>query len=466
MNTMKNSMRRIFWVMCICLFALICYMGRLVFVERETISTNSYNLRLRYEDQNLKKGDILDKNGIVVATSLLDETGSYKREYPKGSLMAHITGYSSKGKTGIEADKHFDMTSLDNEIYQRISQIIGGEELIGNNIHLTIDWELQKLAGDLLGNANGAIVALEPSTGKVLALQAYPNFDPNTVSQQWTELSADESSPLINRGTQGLYPPGSTFKIISALSIMRNMSNWENERYFCRGTAEYEDKVINCFNNTAHGDIGLLEAMAQSCNCYFAEMFTTMTNGNEKLRDTMEDSAISNVFDFELAQSKNRINLDKSSSESLLVETSIGQGETAVTPMYMAMLISGIANDGIMMKPYLVDEMTNYKGDNTKTYVPEKLEVIATYDEAEKLTEMLVAVVESGTGTQSKINGVSVAGKTGTAQNATGNDHSWFVAFAPAENPQVAVAVIVENKNNHGSAVPIAKQIINNVINN
>lgn len=461
---MKNSIRRIFWVMCICLFALIFYVARLVLVERESISTNSYNLRLRYENQNLQRGDILDRNGVVLATSVKNDNGDYVRSYPKGSLMAHVTGYSTKGKTGIEANKNFEMTKLTNEFSQRINQIVTDEELIGNDVVLTVDWELQKLAGDLLGTAKGAIVAIEPSTGKVLALQSYPNFDPNTLNEQWTNLNSNENSPLINRGTQGLYPPGSTFKIISALTIMRNMNKWEDARYICVGSAEFEDKVINCYNNTAHGDIGLLEAMEKSCNCYFAEMLTAIPKGNERLQKAMNDSGINSTYTFELANSKNRMNLDKNSSESLLVETSIGQGETAVTPLYMASLISGIANDGIMMKPYIVERIVDYKGNNTKVYMPEKLEKIATFDEAESITEMLIAVVESGTGTLAKVNGISVAGKTGTAQNATENDHSWFVAFAPAENPEVAVAVIVENIDNYGSAVPIARQIIQKVL--
>lgn len=464
MDTTKNSIRKIFWVLFTCLFALIIYMGHLILVERENISTNAYNLRLRYENQNMKRGDILDKNGVVLATSVEISEDNYEREYPKGSLMAHVTGYSSKGKTGIEANKNFEMIKMENEFFQRLNHIFTKDELIGNNVFLTIDWEVQKLAGELLGDGNGAVVAIEPSTGRILALQAYPSFDPNLLNEQWSELSVDENSPLINRATQGLYPPGSTFKIISALSIMRNMNNWEEARYICTGSAEYLDKIINCYDNKAHGNIGLLEAMEQSCNCYFAEMLTAIPNGSEKLRKTMEDCGIQTLFDFEIAQSKNRINLTKNSTESLLVETAIGQGETAVTPLYMASLISGIANDGIMMKPYIVDKIVDYKGNDVKQYMPKKLETIATYSEAESITEMLVSVVENGTGVRSQINGVTVAGKTGTAQNSTANDHSWFVAFAPVENPQIAVAVIVENLDKNGTAMPIAKQIMEKVL--
>lgn len=457
---MKDNLRRIFWVMCLCLFVLICYTFWLVVFERDTISTNAYNTRLRIEYENLKKGDVLDANGKVIATSTISNDGNYTRTYPTNSIFAHVVGYSEKGKTGLEATQNFKMTTIKNEISQRIYNIMFKDELIGNSISLTIDYELQKLASDLLGSSKGAIVALEPSTGRILTMQAYPTFNPNTIVDDWTNLSNDENSPLINRGTQGLYPPGSTFKIITALSIMRNEKNWENITYNCNGIDQFGDKVITCFDRTAHGEVGLLKAMEKSCNCYFAYMLVNMDDGGEKLYEAMEDSAVLEDFDFQLTRSKNRINIGKDSNESILIETAIGQGETVVTPLYMAMLIGAIANDGIMMEPYLVDNIIDYKGNIKKDTVPSKLTSIATKTETQVIEEMLLSVVENGTGVNSKISGVSVAGKTGTAQNATDFEHSWFVAYAPVENPQIAVAVVIENIIEGGSAVPIARNII------
>ncbi|MFI3175224.1 MAG: penicillin-binding transpeptidase domain-containing protein [Bacillota bacterium] len=456
---MKNSIRRIFWVLATCLFLLLYYLGTLLLVQREAIASNPYNPRLRYENPLLRRGDILDCNGIVLAESVLDENGLYVRQYPMAELAVHITGYSSRGKTNIEAYKNFEMMTLDNEISQRIGQIFGDEVLQGNHISLTIDYELQKLAGELLDDAKGSIVVMEPSTGKVLALQSYPSFNPNTLNEDWTDLNADEDSPFLNRATQGLYPPGSTFKIITALSIMRNVKNWQDITYNCQGVAYFQDKIIHCYDGAEHGEVGLHEAVTHSCNTYFAHMAVNELSA-EVLAETMIDSGIHAEYEFSTAKSKNQTSLSANSTESELVETSIGQGKTALTPLYMAMLLSGIANDGIMMQPYLVDHVENDNGEETKHSVPKKAMEIATAEETTILKEMLQSVVDSGTGVQSQISGLAVAGKTGTAQNATENDHSWFIAMAPVEAPEVVVCVMIENRDRDGSAVPIAKQML------
>lgn len=458
-NQMKNSIRRIFWVLATCLFLLLYYLGSLLLLQREAIASNPYNPRLRSEDPLVRRGDILDCNGIVLAESVLDENGLYVRQYPMAETAVHITGYSSRGKTNIEAYKNFEMMTLDNEISQRIGQIFGNEVLQGNHVSLTIDYELQKLAGELLGDAKGSIVVMEPSTGKILALQSYPTFDPNTLNEDWTALNQNEDSPFLNRTTQGLYPPGSTFKIITALSIMRNVENWQDITYNCQGIAYFEDKVIRCYDEVSHGELGLHDAITHSCNTYFAHMAVNEMSA-ELLAETMVDSGIHADFDFSSAKSKNQTSLSGNSTESELVETSIGQGKTSVTPLYMAMLLSGVANDGIMMQPYLVDHIENADGDEMKHSVPKKITEIASVEETKVLKEMLQSVVDNGTGVQSKISGLSVAGKTGTAQNATENDHSWFVAMAPVEAPEVVVCVMIENRDRDGSAVPIAKQIL------
>ncbi len=459
MNQMKNSIRRIFWVLATCLFLLLYYLGSLVLVQREAIASNPYNPRLRYENPQIRRGDILDCNGIVLAESVLGSDGSYVRHYPMAEMAVHVTGYSSRGKTNIEAYKNFEMMTLDNEISQRIGQIFGDEVLQGNHISLTINYELQKLAGELLGDAKGSIVVMEPSTGRILALQSYPTFDPNTLNDDWTTLNANEDSPFLNRATQGLYPPGSTFKMITALAIMRNVPNWQDVTYNCQGIAYFEDKVIRCYDETVHGEVGLHDAITHSCNTYFAHMAVHEMFA-ELLAETMLDCGIHAEYDFSSAKSKNQTSLSATSTESELVETAIGQGKTSVTPLYMAMLLSGIANDGIMMQPYLVDHVENAAGEEMKHSVPKKVMEITSAEETKILKEMLQSVVENGTGVQSQISELSVAGKTGTAQNATENDHSWFVAMTPVEEPEIVVCVMIENRDRDGSAVPIAKQML------
>ncbi|MBM6828206.1 penicillin-binding protein 2 [Anaerotignum lactatifermentans] len=458
MNNMKKSARRVFWLLALCFFLLLGYLGKLALVDREEISANSYNIRMRTDVDGIQRGDILDKNGEVLATSVQQEDGSYLREYNRARMAAHITGYSSVGKTGVEAAANFELMTPYRELLQRIQGLLSGTDPRGNDVVLAVDMDIQSIAGDLLGSAKGAVVVMEPSTGRVLAMQAYPDFDPNTVSADWEYLVSDEDSPLVNRATQGLYPPGSTFKTITALAAMEYFPDWQNFTYTCTGEEEFQDKVIHCYNNRAHGTVDMAGAMAASCNCYFAALAEEI--GADNLSKEMEACGITADYGFDLAYSNSIMHLNADSTESELVETAIGQGKTSVSPLYMAMLISAIANDGIMMEPYIIDHMQYYNGETGKTTVPNKLMSICTPEEAAALKEMLIGVVESGTGTAAQISGVTVAGKTGTAENATGKDHSWFVGYAPAEDPQVSIAVIIENSEAYGSATPIAGKVL------
>ena len=463
MNNLKRSIRRIFWLLVLSFFLLLGYMGKLVLVDRSEISTNSYNSRLRHVDNTIRRGDIVDMDGEVLATSVRQNDGTYERQYPRARMAAHITGYSSVGKTGVEAAENFEMLTLHNEFLQRISSVATGKELVGNSVVVTVDMDIQTIAGNLLGNAKGAVVVMEPSTGRVLALQAYPDFDPNTVAENWDTLKEDENSPLVNRATQGLYPPGSTFKLISALAVMENTADWRTRTYECTGEAVFENKVIHCYNNKAHGTVDLKQALTVSCNCYFAQLSTEFGAG--KLKGLMERAGMELPSGFDLAYSQNKVGIVPASTQSELVETAIGQGKTAVTPLYMAMLASAVANEGIMMQPYIIDHIQFSNGKVGKQTVPKKLTEICTAEEAANLRDMMVSVVENGTGSAAGISGVSVAGKTGTAENATGNDHSWFIGFAPAEDPKVAVAVVIENSKAYGSATPIAGKVLREALN-
>ena len=439
-------------------FLILVAMAKLVFMDRQEISSSAYNPRINYVDNSVKRGNIRDSNGDILAESIENADGSYTRNYNRSRMAAHITGYSSKGKTGVEAAENFELQKVHNEVLQRINNIIKKEPVQGNDVVLTVDMDIQSIAGNILGNKKGAIVVMEPSTGRILALQAYPDFDPNTVAQNWEFLKDDEDSSLVNRATQGLYPPGSTFKVITALAALQYYNDWKDFTYECTGEAVFENKVIHCYNNRVHGTVDMKKAIATSCNCYFAELGKRV--GAENIRKKAEDFYFNENYPFVLAHSTSQVTLQKKSEENEIVETAIGQGKTLATPLHMAMIASAIANDGIMMKPYIVDHIQYYNGDISKTTVPEKLKQIISVEEADIITDMMISCVAEGTGTAAQIYGVDVAGKTGTAENATGSDHSWFIGFAPANDPKIAVAVMIENANQGGSATPIAGKVL------
>jgi len=457
-NNMKRSAQRIFWLITLIFFLILVAMAKLVFMDRQEISSSAYNPRINYVDNSVKRGNIRDSNGDILAESIENADGSYTRNYNRSRMAAHITGYSSKGKTGVEAAENFELQKVHNEVLQRINNIIKKEPIQGNDVVLTVDMDIQSIAGNILGNKKGAIVVMEPSTGRILALQAYPDFDPNTVAQNWEFLKDDEDSSLVNRATQGLYPPGSTFKVITALAALQYYNDWKDFTYECTGEAVFENKVIHCYNNRVHGTVDMKKAIATSCNCYFAELGKRV--GAENIRKKAEDFYFNENYPFVLAHSTSQVALQKKSEENEIVETAIGQGKTLATPLHMAMIASAIANDGIMMKPYIVDHIQYYNGDISKTTVPEKLKQIISVEEADIITDMMISCVAEGTGTAAQIYGVDVAGKTGTAENATGSDHSWFIGFAPANDPKIAVAVMIENANQGGSATPIAGKVL------
>ncbi len=267
---------------------------------------------------------------------------------------------------------------------------------------------------------------------------------------------------MLNRATQGLYPPGSTFKIVTALTALRNIDDIDNYVFDCEGEVTIGNKIIHCYNSRVHGALNIDDAMAVSCNCTFATLGKTV--GAAKLRETADSLKVNSTVSFELPLSQSIVSLTRFSNLSELAETSIGQGKTLVTPLYMAMLISSVADDGKMMQPYMVEKIMDSTGATVSTTVPKVYSTVMTTEEADRLTQMLVEVVNRGTGTAAKLNGYQVAGKTGTAQNENENDHSWFVGFASTDNPQVAVAVILENVSGSERATPIGARLIKAVL--
>ncbi|MEA5084645.1 MAG: penicillin-binding transpeptidase domain-containing protein [Lachnospiraceae bacterium] len=462
MNSSKNSIKRIFVLIILMFLLVIFYMLKIVVADSKTMITNSYNPRINTTDNSIKRGSIKDIDGTVMAYS--EKNGdTYVRKYVDGTYSAHVLGYTGAGKAGIEANQNFTLQKLDNETFQRINSFLTGSEVEGNSVVLTVDHYLQKIGTDLLRTNNGAVVVVEVKTGRVLCMTSKPNYDPQTVAENWDILRQSEDSPILNRATQGVYTPGSTFKIVTAIAAMRNIPDFDSFTYTCTGEESFQDKVIHCNKNKAHGEVNLTSAFAQSCNCYFSELGKKI--GPQKLRETADSLGFNQSFSFDLNTSKSTVLIEGNSTESELVETSIGQGRTTVTPLFMASLTAAIANDGVMMQPYIVDHIENYSGKTVSTNLPKTVGTIISSSEAKNLKEMMVEVINRGTGFNASSEYFQVAGKTGTAENPNGTDHLWFVGFAPAEEPEYAVAVVLENGDGSMNAGVIARKMLYNAIN-
>lgn len=462
---MKNSQKSIKRVgIMLMLMFLLCgaYLVKIVCFDRQGMMVNSYNPRINSADTTIKRGDIKDIDGYVYAYSEYAD-GQYVRKYNDAVNASQVVGYVSAGKYGIEAAENFTLQNIDSELFQRLQSFIKGTEVEGDSVCLTIDKDLQDIASKLMGTNKGAVVVEEVSTGRILCMVSKPQFNPQTVGENWDSLKDDETSPLLNRASQGLYTPGSIFKIVTAVSAIRNIPDVDNITYDCNGETEFTDKVIHCYKNKSHGTENITDAFANSCNVFFSEIGVKI--GAAALGKTADDMLFNKGISFDLSQSTPSVQLNSSSSESELVETSIGQGRTMVTPLFMAGIAQAIANNGVMMKPYVVDHIENFAEKTVETKVPETYATILTSEESQKLKEMMVEVVNRGTGAKANSDYFQVAGKTGTAENPGGNDHLWFVGFAPADNPQYAVSVVLENGDGSANASVIARKMLYNAIN-
>lgn len=462
MKGSKKSIKRVS-IMLMAMFALCAvYLVKIISVDRSEMMVNSYNPRINSSDTTIKRGDIRDIDGYVFAYSEYTTDG-YVRKYNDAVTSCQVVGYTGAGKYGIEAAENFTLQNIDNELFQRLRSFIKGTEVQGDNVYLTIDKDLQDIASNLMGTNKGAVVVEEVSTGRVLCMVSKPQFDPQTVADNWDSLKDDENSPLLNRASQGLYTPGSVFKIVTTVSALRNMTNVYDFSVNCEGEEDFNDKVIHCFNNKTHGTENIIDAFANSCNVFFSEISTQI--GAEALRQTADEMLFNQGVPFDLSVSVPSVQLNGASTESELVETSIGQGKTMVTPLFMASIAQTIANNGVMMKPYIIDHVENYDGVTVDTTIPETYANILTPDECDKLKEMMIEVINRGTGYNANSDYFQVAGKTGTAENPSGNDHLWFVGFAPADNPQYAVSVVLENGDGSANASVIARKMLYNAIN-
>lgn len=433
--------------------ALLTYLMFFNLFHAEKVSTNPYNRRQWDEERYVTRGKIYDRTGKVLAETV-EGKDSAKRVYPEGRLYSHVIGYCSQvyGKSLLE--REFDSELLgkgDIDLFQ-------GDKKQGFDLNLTIDNELQRYAYSQLNGRKGALVAMNPKTGEVLAMISLPDFEPDaeTLEKNWNGIVEDENSPLLTRASQGLYPPGSTFKIVTAAAAFENGLQgklFEDTGRFKAGSLEVEN-----YNKKAYGSITVEDAFRVSSNQVFCQIGFDLNS--EIMLGVSERFGINSALDFDIPTAKSRIEYKKMSvSDSALV--AIGQGQLLATPLQMAAICSTVANGGYMVKPYLVGSVSKngvVLSETKKKNIGQPI----SRECAKYLEGLMIDVVANGTGTRARINGFTVAGKTGTAENESDKDHSWFVGYAPVENPQIAVAVILESDGGSGgdTAAPVAGNVM------
>lgn len=441
--------------------ALMGYIGYFTVVTSQDIIKSPYNPRLDSMADRVVRGKILDREGNVLAETEVAEDGSEYRYYPYGEIFAHVVGYSVQGKSGLESTGNFELLTSNAFILEKLKREFQDEKNIGDNVVTTLDVNLQTTAYHALGDNKGAVIVMEPSTGKILTMVSKPSFEPNSVIENWDWLNSDPESILLNRASQGMYAPGSTFKIVTALEYMReHPEDYSAYMYECAGEISYEDTVIPCAGHNVHGTEDLAGSFANSCNASFCNIGMNLDVSG--YQSTAEELLIGSKLPGDFATGKSSFRLEKTDSMADKMMTAMGQGKTQVSPYQMALITASIANGGYLMRPYLIDSVTNYTGTIVSETTPEKYADLMTLDESAQLKAYMSDVVNYGTASVLSGQSYTAAGKTGTAEysmESSDKNHSWFVGFTNIDNPELVISVIVEESDGTRRAVDVAKEV-------
>ena len=414
-------------------------------------------------ERRIQRGRILDRDGAELARTEMGPQGA-RRVYPYPPL-AHVTGFWSLryGTAGIEAAFNDDLRGLTGQDAKTVlvDRLLHRPQ-VGHDVVLTLDLDLQRVADEALGDRRGAVVLLDPRDGAILALVSHPTFDPNTLDQDWERLKADPSSPLLNRATQGRYPPGSTWKTVTLAAALQEGLVFPGD-VFDDGDAELivEGFPIHCDNNPRGvNSFDLAHAYGYSCNLTFARLGLEL--GTKRYKEYALRFGLGQSLPLEIPTAVSQLANDPFMDRVLLASTAFGQGELAVTPLQMALVAAAMANDGAIPKPHLLVRVQDREGNVLREAETGIWQIAVIPRVARHVREMMVVSVEEGWARGAKIPGVQVAGKTGTAEvGGETEPHAWFIGFAPADEPRYAIAVLVEN-GGEGSrvAVPIARRVL------
>lgn len=447
-------------VVCALILLLLCttasYFLTVTVKEAKASFYNEYNPRIKNMEKNLLKGQITTTDGIILARSIQGADGTVYRLYPHGEETAFVTGQMLMGRTGLEQKRWTELYQVSLPFFERVKRQAAETTIEGNTLVTTIDSRLQKTAYEALAGYAGAAIAMEVKTGKILSFVSTPSYDPNELSVQWESLLEREDAPMFNRITGGLYPPGSTFKLVTTLAYLRQ-HNEEEFSYTCTGEARFRNTTVHCNNEKAHGEQTLKEAFANSCNTAYAYMGELISD--EDFMQTAKELGFGEVWDGTLPYTASTFEITEGTTDASRVQASFGQGEVLMTPFHKLLLAAAIADGGVVKLPYLEERLENCLGETVVQYASGGEKRLLSSDMAALLKEYMIAASEDKM-QEFAGRGITVAGKTGSAESSAGT-HSWYMCFAPADEPQIAVVVLMEGAGNGSRyAVPAAKKIM------
>jgi len=454
----------------------VALVGNLTWVQvlqARSLNNDARNTRNLDKELRAERGAILTSDGVVLAQSVRRADGFYRRTYPAGKLAAHATGYYSAryGRSGIESARNDVLAGhRDYASFQDVMDDALGRAVPGNDVVLTIDSGVQKAAERALAGHRGAVVAIDPTTGAVLALASSPGFSPGDIDADWKKLSSDPDAPLVDRAISSVYPPGSTFKVVTLTKVLASGIAGPDTVLPAPGVLSIGGGKVTNFEGAGYGSATLRKATQSSINTVYAHLGDRL--GPVALVDQARAFGFDAPVPFELAVTPSVMAAPESMTKWETAWAAVGQpvGSHAVngpvaTAMQMALVASGVANDGVVMRPHLVDHTEDAAGATIAATQPLALTTATDPETAAAVRALMVSVVEGGSGWRAGISGVKIAGKTGTAEIGKGLDsHAWFIAFGPASGsstPRIAVAIVLENAGVGGRiAAPAARQVL------
>jgi peptidoglycan glycosyltransferase len=483
---MTKELRRLSILMLLMFLALFASTSVIQVVQAETLAENSRNTRALYDSYEVQRGSIIASGAAIASSVASDDVYSWQRVYVDGDMWAPVTGYINPAlgaATGIEQAMNQELSgTAGSQFLARIDRILTGQPPRGSNVELTLDAAVQRAAYDALGDLQGAVIAIEPATGRVLAMVTSPSYDTNLLASHNTDevngvydaLDADPTHPLFNRAIGGdLNPPGSTFKLVVASAALASGDYTPQSTLPNPASYQLPQSSSVVFNASGGacgpGDtVTIADALRLSCNIPFAELAVQL--GDTAIREEAEKYGFNASFAMPVDSTASSYPRGLDDPQTAL--TGFGQGQVTATPLQMAMVSAGIANEGVVMNPRMVDRVIGADLSVEQTFDDTEFARALDADIAAELAAMMVANVNDGAASGATIDGVDVGGKTGTAENGSGQPYTlWFTGFAPAENPQVAVAVVVEDGGGQGQsgsgntiAAPIAKKVMEAVL--